>query len=110
MNFTLFLLQIIIQFFQCEKALTAINKIEEEHGFAYKFGAAAHELYEASGCGEDWTKEVAKINHTFVIELKPEQIQHPQNGFEFPESEVEQAALEVYDGFIEYIKSFFINR
>lgn len=52
---------------------------------------------------------MAKINHTFVIELKPEQIEYPQNGFEFPESEVEQAALEVYDGFIEYIKSFFIN-
>lgn len=90
--------------------MIAINTIKNKHGFEYSFGSASHELYEASGCGEDWGKEVAKINHTFVIELKPDSIEHPQTGFVFPEEDVEQAALEVYDGFVEYIRSFFINK
>ena len=89
--------------------MVAINAIKEKHGFEYDFGSASHELYEASGCSEDWGKEVAKINHTFVIELKPKDINFPQTGFVFPESEIEQAASEIYDGFIEYIKSFFIK-
>ncbi len=92
----------------CQKAMIAIKTIKSKHGFEFSFGSASHELYEASGCGEDWAKEVAKVNHTFVIELKPQTIKYPQNGFEFPESEVEQAALEVYDGFVEYIKSFYV--
>ncbi len=94
----------------CQKAMTAIKTIKAKHGFEYSFGSASHELYEASGCGEDWAKEVAKVNHTFVIELKPDSIEYPQTGFEFPESDVEQAALEVYDGFVEYIRSFLVHR
>ena len=45
----------------------------------------------------------------FVIELKPEISAYPESGFEYPEEKITQAALEIYDGFIEYIKSFFIT-
>ena len=48
----------------CYKAMVAIKKIQKTHNFQYLFGSASHELYEASGCGEDWAKEIAKINHT----------------------------------------------
>ena len=44
--------------------MVAIKKIHKTHNFQYLFGSASHELYEASGCGEDWAKEIAKINHT----------------------------------------------
>jgi hypothetical protein len=47
--------------------LSAIKKIKETHNFEFNFGSAAHELYEASGCAEDWAYEIAKINHTFVV-------------------------------------------
>lgn len=79
-------------------------------------------MYEASGCSEDWSvfnfilkkfflnfvrsKEVAKINHTFVIELRPDITDHSGMGFEYPEEKIQQAASEIYDGFLEYIKTF----
>ncbi|CAF1015022.1 unnamed protein product [Brachionus calyciflorus] len=89
----------------CQKAMSAISKVEELHKFKYRFGVAAHELYEASGCTEDWSKDVAKVNHTFVVELKPDIDSH-EYGFDFPEDKIEEASLEAYDGFIEYIKTF----
>ena len=51
-------------------------------------GAASYELYEASGCSQDWGKEVAKINHTYVIELKPKLSDSPKSGFETAENEI----------------------
>ena len=89
--------------------MIAIKKIEKKHNFTFKFGSASYELYEASGCSQDWGKEVAKINHTYVIELKPEKSDSPESGFEHPENKIEEASLEMYDGFIEYIKSFLTN-
>lgn len=56
------------------------------------------------------SKEVAKINHTFVIELKPEKSDIPESGFEMPENELQQTGLEIYDGFIEYINSFLVSK
>jgi hypothetical protein len=46
-----------------------------------------------------------------VIELRPSDADrhNPNVGFEFPENQIEQAALEIYDGLIEYIKSFYMN-
>lgn len=46
-----------------------------------------------------------------MIELKPSNVDshNPNVGFEFPENNIEQAALEVYDGLIEYMKSFYTN-
>jgi hypothetical protein len=46
-----------------------------------------------------------------VIELKPSNVENhnPNVGFEFPENKIEQAALEIYDGLIEYMKSFYTN-
>jgi hypothetical protein len=90
--------------------MTAIRKIDEKHGYKIKFGVASFELYEASGCSEDWGKAVAKINHTYVIELKPEQADLPETGFEYPENKIESAALEMYDGLVEYMKSFLTNK
>lgn len=89
--------------------MIAIKKIEKKHNFTFKFGSASYELYEASGCSQDWGKEVAKINHTYVIELKPEKSDSPESGFEHPENKIEEASLEMYDGFMEYIKSFLTN-
>lgn len=86
--------------------MVAINKIEKTHNFKFKFGSASFELYEASGCGEDWAHSVAKINHTFVIELKPEKSDTPESGFEHPENKINETGLEMYDGFIEYMKTF----
>jgi hypothetical protein len=103
--------------------MIAIKKIENIHNFKYRFGIASHELYEASGCGEDWGKEIAKINHTYVIELKPEKSdEFEHSGFEYPEEKIgiyltnkflnykikiilnhknlEKVGLEMYDGFI----------
>lgn len=54
-------------------------------------------------------KEVAKINHTFVIELKPEKSDTPEAGFDHPENKLEETALEMYDGFVEYMKSFLVD-
>lgn len=34
--------------------MLAINKIYDIHKFKFSFGMASHELYEASGCSEDW--------------------------------------------------------
>jgi hypothetical protein len=90
--------------------MSAIRKIEEKHGYKIKYGIASFELYEASGCSEDWGKAVAKINHTYVIELKPEQADLPETGFEYPENKIESAASEMYDGFVEYMKSFLSNK
>ena len=67
-------------------------------------------LYEASGCGEDWAKAIAHINHTYVIELKPENSDTPESGFEYPESELKTVAMEMYDGFIEYLRTFLTKR
>lgn len=53
---------------------------------------------------------MAKINHTFVIELRPEKSDTPESGFELPESEIEQTGLEIYDGFLEYMNSFLISK
>ena len=89
--------------------MVAIRKIERNHHFKIKFGSASHELYEASGCSEDWGKQVAKINHTYVVELKPERSDTPQSGFDHPEQKIAQTGLEMYDGFLEYMKSFFIK-
>lgn len=41
------------------------------------------------------SKEVAKINHTFVIELKAEKSDILEFGSEMPENEIEQTELEV---------------
>jgi hypothetical protein len=72
-------------------------------------GAASYELYEASGCSQDWGKEVAKINHTYVIELKPKLSDSPKSGFETSENEISSNALEIYDGFLVYFKTFIKN-
>lgn len=82
---------------QCQKAMIAIKKIENVHKFKYRFGIASHELYEASGCGEDWAKEIAKINHTYVIELKPEKSdEFEHSGFEFPEEKTGMSFLKIF--------------
>lgn len=51
-------------------------------------------------------KEVAKVNHTFVIELKPDVTDISGFGFEYPEDKIEQASQEIFDGFLEYFKTF----
>lgn len=51
-------------------------------------------------------KEVAMVNHTFVIELKPDVADLSGFGFEFPEKKIEQASQEIFDGFLEYLKTF----
>lgn len=56
------------------------------------------------------SKEVAKINHTFVVELKPEKSDIPESGFEMPEDEIEKTGLEMYDGFLEYMNSFLVSK
>jgi hypothetical protein len=86
--------------------MIAIKEIEKKHDFSFTFGSASFELYEASGCSEDWSKHVAKVNHTFVVELKPEKAETPESGFVYPESDVLQSAIELYDGLFAYISSF----
>jgi hypothetical protein len=86
--------------------MVAIDKIDKTHKFKFKFGSASYELYEASGCGEDWGHAIANINHTYVIELKPEKSETPEAGFEHPEQKISETALEMYDGFLEYMKTF----
>ena len=102
---------IIFKTQKCQKAMVAIRKIERNHHYKIKFGIASYELYEASGCSEDWGKQVAKINHTYVVELKPDKSDSHQShsGFDHPEHEIAQTGLEMYDGFVEYIKSFFVK-
>ena len=56
------------------------------------------------------SKEVAKVNHTFVIELKPEKSDTPESGFELPENEIEKVGEEMYDGFLDYMSSFLTNK
>lgn len=41
--------------------------------------------------------------------MKPEKSDTPESGFQHPENEISQTALEVYDGFLEYMNSFLIN-
>jgi hypothetical protein len=96
--------------FKCQRAMVAIRKIEDTYKFKFKFGSASHELYEASGCSEDWGKEIAKINYTYVVELKPEKSDVPESGFELPESKIEGIGQEMFDGFIEYMKTFLTNK
>jgi hypothetical protein len=90
----------------CHKALLAIKEMDDKHDIKFRFGSAAFELYEASGCSEDWSREVAKINHTYVIELRPEKSDTPEAGFDHPEREVLSSAMEIYDGFLVYVNSF----
>lgn len=94
----------------CQKAMIAIREIERIHNFNFKFGSASFELYEASGCSEDWSKEVAKINHTYVIELRPDKVDIPEAGFDYPEEDAYDASIEMYDGFLMYINSFITNK
>ena len=89
--------------------MTAINKIESMHKLKFSFGSASHELYEASGVGEDWVKAVAQVNHSFVIELKPQHSDTPESGFELPEHKILEASVEMYNGFLEYMKTFLPN-
>jgi hypothetical protein len=49
---------------------------------------------------------VAKVNHTYVIELRPDKADQPMSGFDHPEDEAHSAAVEIYDGFLAYINSF----
>ena len=86
--------------------MVAIDKIDKTHNFKFKFGSASYELYEASGCGEDWAHSIASINHTYVIELKPEKSDNPESGFEHAEQKISETGLEMYDGFLEYMKTF----
>ena len=60
--------------------MIAIKEIEKRHKFGFRFGSASYELYEASGCSEDWSKEVAKINNSYVIELRPDKADTPEAG------------------------------
>ena len=82
------------------------------HNYTFKYGSASHELYESSGCNPDWAKAIANINHTYVIELKPKEIsmRNPYIGFDYPEEKLAQAGQEMYDGMIEYFKTFFIKK
>ena len=41
-----------------------------------------------------------------MIELKPKLSDSPKSGFETPENEIIQSALEIYDGFLIYFKTF----
>ena len=93
--------------------MTSINAIKEKHGYSFTFQSASKN-YEASGCGGDWAKAIAKINHSFIIELQPrEQASHyvfnshfPISGFLYPEEKLEEACATAYTGFIEYIRTF----
>jgi hypothetical protein len=44
-----------------------------------------------------------------VIELKPKLSDSPKSGFETPENEIIESALEIYDGFLVYFKTFIKN-
>ena len=91
--------------------MTAIHTIEKKHNFKFVFGSAGHELYEASGCSEDWARDIARINYTYVIELKPTKFDDfDQSGFEVPEDQIEQVGAEMYDGFVAYINSFLADQ
>ena len=69
--------------------MIAINAMDNKHNSKFKFGSASYELYEASGCGPDWAKDIAKINHTYVIELQPEKSdEFEHSGFEYPEDKI----------------------
>ena len=67
---------------------------------------AAFELYEASGCSPDWSRQVAKINHTYTIELRPVKALNALSGFDFPEADAYNAGVEMYDGFVAYLNTF----
>ena len=91
--------------------MVAIDKIYKTHNFQFKFGSASFELYEASGCGEDWGHAIANINHTYVIELKPEKSDTPESGFEHAESKIQETALGFGIKnlkFLNYLTNYFI--
>jgi carboxypeptidase A3 len=94
----------------CYKAKLATNKIQTAHNYTYRFGSASHELYESSGCNPDWASSIG-IKHAYAIELKPKEptMNNPYLGFEYPENELKQVGLEMFDGLIEYIRSFLVN-
>jgi hypothetical protein len=45
--------------------MIAIEEIKRLHRVEFKFGSASFELYEASGCSEDWY-----LNISLICELK----------------------------------------
>lgn len=56
------------------------------------------------------SQAVAKINHTYVIELRPDNADSPEEGFNYPESDVLSASQEIYQGLLTYMNSFITNQ
>lgn len=50
--FSFFRLNLFV--FKCQKAMIAIEDIKRKYDLSFTFGSASFELYEASGCSEDW--------------------------------------------------------
>jgi hypothetical protein len=67
-------------------------------------------LYESSGCNPDWASSIG-IKHAYAIELKPKESlrNNPFLGFEYPEENLEQVGLEIFNGLVEYFKTFYFH-
>ena len=62
-------------------------------------------------CNPDWAKAVANIEHAYAIELKPKvSLINPFVGFDYPQDELKQVGLEMFDGIVEYFKTFYAKR
>jgi hypothetical protein len=94
------------------KAVSVIKKIQQKFSTKYEFGSAGHVLYEAGGCSEDWARIRAKINHSYVIELKPSVEELGEDsilGFDYPESLIKFSSEEMYFGIKDYLLNFHRN-
>jgi hypothetical protein len=76
-----------------EKAIDELSKV---HGTKYTHGTGANTLYEASGGSDDWAKGKAKIEFTYLLELRP--CEDCYAGFVLPTREIKPTCEETWAG------------
>ncbi|TKR70059.1 hypothetical protein L596_022127 [Steinernema carpocapsae] len=75
------------------EATTAINAV---HGAQFKHGSIVDIIYPASGSSIDYAKGVLSIEHTYALELRPDQ--NDPVGFMVDEDQIVPAAEETWAG------------
>ncbi|CAG0879345.1 unnamed protein product [Cyprideis torosa] len=72
----------------------AVSAVKNTHGMEYKHGQVTEFLRPASGCQDDWGKGVAKIKHSYTVELRD----RGRNGFTLPRDQILPTAQETWEG------------
>uniref|UniRef100_A0A914X871 ShKT domain-containing protein n=1 Tax=Plectus sambesii TaxID=2011161 RepID=A0A914X871_9BILA len=77
-------------------AVRAINALKVLHGTQYTVGTGADIMYEAAGGSADWAKGRARIPYSYLLELRPRNINFA-NGFLLPENQILPTAEETWE-------------